>query len=79
MLGSHDNVAILAYAEEVEVLVPLGAVGDARSRAIVRQMQQDEAEHGQAAQEAGARPLPEPIPTLMTLASKLMKAVAYRF
>ena len=53
--------------------------GDARSRAIVRQMQQDEAEHGQAAQEAGARPLPEPIPALMTLASKLMKAVAYRF
>lgn len=52
--------------------------GDERSRAIVRQMQQDEAEHGEAAMQAGARPLPSPIPSLMTAASKLMKAVAYR-
>ncbi|MEZ6183827.1 MAG: vWA domain-containing protein [Planctomycetota bacterium] len=35
LLGSRDNVAILAYAEEVEVLVPLGAVGDAASRAAL--------------------------------------------
>ncbi|MCA8926307.1 MAG: VWA domain-containing protein [Planctomycetes bacterium] len=41
LLGSHDNVAILAYAEEVEVLVPLGAVGDARSRAAIAARAQD--------------------------------------
>lgn len=35
LLGSQDNVAILSYAEEVDVLVPLGAVGDAQSRAAL--------------------------------------------
>ena len=53
--------------------------GDQRSRAIVRQMQSDEAAHGQAAQAAGARPLPTPIPMLMRAASQVMKAIAYRF
>lgn len=52
--------------------------GDERSRAIVRQMQADEAEHGARAQDAGARELPRPVPTLMTLASKVMKVLAYR-
>lgn len=53
--------------------------GDERSRAIVRQMQQDEAEHGAAAQAAGARELPPPIPSAMRLASLLMKRLAYRW
>jgi len=52
--------------------------GDARSRQIVSQMQSDEAAHGQAAQLAGARGLPSPVPPLMRLASTVMKAVAYR-
>lgn len=52
---------------------------DQRSRAIVRQMQQDEAAHGEAAKSAGARELPPPIPRMMRLASMVMKAVAYRF
>jgi ubiquinone biosynthesis monooxygenase Coq7 len=51
---------------------------DQRSRAIVRQMQADEAAHGAAAQQAGARALPTPIPDLMRLASRVMKAIAYR-
>lgn len=51
---------------------------DARSRAILEQMQDDEARHADHAQAQGARTLPQPVPTLMTLASKLMKAVAYR-
>lgn len=52
--------------------------GDARSRAILEVMKADEARHAAHAEAAGARRLPPPVPTLMGLASKLMKAVAYR-
>jgi ubiquinone biosynthesis monooxygenase Coq7 len=51
---------------------------DARSRAVVTQMQADEARHGRMAQEAGGIELPAPIPALMRVASSVMKAVAYR-
>jgi 3-demethoxyubiquinol 3-hydroxylase len=51
---------------------------DQRSRDILRQMKEDEARHADNAELAGARILPQPIPTLMAAASKLMKAVAYR-
>ena len=52
--------------------------GDARSRAVVRRMQADEAAHGRAAREAGGVELPDPVPRLMALASGFMKWVAYR-
>ena len=51
---------------------------DARSRAILRTMKADEARHAAAAEQAGARILPQPVPTLMALASKVMKSIAYR-
>ena len=51
---------------------------DARSRAILTTMKADEARHAQNAEAQGARLLPQPIPTLMAAASKLMKTVAYR-
>jgi ubiquinone biosynthesis monooxygenase Coq7 len=51
---------------------------DARSRAIVRRMQDDEIRHADNALAAGARELPPPVPTLMRLAAKVMKTVAYR-
>ncbi|MDH5835420.1 2-polyprenyl-3-methyl-6-methoxy-1,4-benzoquinone monooxygenase [Luteimonas kalidii] len=51
---------------------------DQRSREILRQMKADEARHADNAELAGARILPQPIPTLMATASKLMKTVAYR-
>ncbi len=51
---------------------------DARSRAILAQMQIDEAEHGEHAKAAGARELPAPIPRLMQIASQVMKSLAYR-
>ena len=51
---------------------------DARSRAVVAQMQSEEARHGHAAQAAGGIDLPPPVPGLMRLASMVMKAVAYR-
>ncbi len=51
---------------------------DARSRAIVARMKDDEARHAEQALAAGARLPPAPIPALMRLASDFMKAVAYR-
>ena len=51
---------------------------DRRSREILAQMKTDEARHALEAEMAGARILPQPIPTLMAAASKLMKTVAYR-
>ena len=51
---------------------------DQRSRAILQVMKADEARHADHAEQAGARVLPQPIPTLMAGASKLMKSVAYR-
>lgn len=51
---------------------------DARSRAVVVQMQADEARHGELARRAGGVDLPQPIPALMKFASGVMKAVAYR-
>jgi ubiquinone biosynthesis monooxygenase Coq7 len=51
---------------------------DLRSREILTAMKADEARHAQQAEQAGARMLPQPIPSLMAAASKLMKAVAYR-
>lgn len=52
--------------------------GDARSRAIVRRMQDDEARHGAEARDAGAAELPAPVPSLMTAAAAVMKTLAYR-
>ncbi len=51
---------------------------DARSRAIVQVMKEDEARHADNAQAAGARALPEPVQHAMRAASALMKAIAYR-
>lgn len=60
-----------------EHLVSLPAA-DGRSRAILAVMKADEARHAANAEQAGARILPPPIPTLMAAASRLMKTVAYR-
>jgi 3-demethoxyubiquinol 3-hydroxylase len=53
--------------------------GDERSRAIVRRMKDDEARHAEQALASGAHALPPPLPSLMRLASRVMKSVAYRF
>ena len=51
---------------------------DHASRAIVAQMQLDEAGHAADAQQLGAAPLPEPVKRLMRAAAKLMTTVAHR-
>jgi len=50
---------------------------DARSRAIVAAMRDDEMRHGAAARDAGAEELPFPIRALMRATAKLMTATAY--
>ena len=51
---------------------------DARSRAIVAQMKEDEARHAELALAAGGIELPAPIRGLMRMAANVMRAVAYR-
>jgi ubiquinone biosynthesis monooxygenase Coq7 len=51
---------------------------DTRSRVVLQQMQADEIRHADNALARGGIKLPAPVPTMMRLASKVMKAVAYR-
>ena len=51
---------------------------DERSRAVLSQMQADEARHGADASSAGASELPAPIPRIMAGAAAVMKWLAYR-
>ncbi len=51
---------------------------DARSRAIVKTMRDEEQEHGENAVSAGAAELPEPVKKLMRLTAKVMTTTAYR-
>lgn len=53
-------------------------VGDAASRAIVRQMKADERAHADQALAAGAVPLPAPVKALMRGAAKVMTTTAHR-
>ena len=50
---------------------------DVRSRAIVRQMKDDEAAHALAAERAGGVPLPAPVRGAMRLAAKVMTSTAH--
>jgi ubiquinone biosynthesis monooxygenase Coq7 len=52
---------------------------DARSRAILNQMERDEARHGDTARRAGARDLPGPVRRLMYAVSRIMTRGAYFF
>ena len=60
--------------DHLETLPP----GDERSRAIVRQMKEDEARHADMAVAHGARLLPAPVQGLMAVTAGIMKAVVYR-
>lgn len=51
---------------------------DARSRALVRRMRDEERRHGRDATRAGGASLPVPVRRLMRAASKVMTATAYR-
>ena len=75
----------LGFVEETEKQVSEHLTGhldklpedDARSRAIVEQMRDDEDRHGREAVEAGARPLPGPVRSLMRGVARIMTRSAY--
>lgn len=52
---------------------------DARSRAIVEQMREEEQQHGANARDAGAAALPAPVRRLMRASAKVMTRTAYWF
>ena len=51
---------------------------DAKSRAIVETMRDEEQEHGENAVHAGAAELPEPVKRLMQMTARVMTKTAYR-
>jgi ubiquinone biosynthesis monooxygenase Coq7 len=85
MAGLFGDRASLGFMAETENQVEGHLAGhmeklppdDARSRAIIGQMQADEAGHGRAARDAGGQPLPEPVPSLMRLTARFMTGTAY--
>ena len=76
----------LGFIEETERQVSEHLTGhldglpenDARSRAIVEQMRDEEEAHGANAHDAGAAELPIPVRELMKHVAKIMKVAAYR-
>lgn len=82
-LGDHASLGFVVETErqvEAHLHEHLQRLpeSDARSRAILTQMQAEEARHAANARARGGVDLPMPIPQLMRCASAVMKAVAYR-
>jgi 3-demethoxyubiquinol 3-hydroxylase len=82
-LGDRMSLAFLVETEK-QVEAHLHShmdrlpAADHASRAVVAQMQRDEAQHALDAQQAGAAQLPEAARRLMGVASKVMTTVAHR-
>lgn len=76
----------LGFVEETEHQVSEHLTGhldalppsDARSRAIVMQMRDEEETHGENARLAGASGLPDPVKSLMRVTARIMTRTAYR-
>jgi ubiquinone biosynthesis monooxygenase Coq7 len=83
LLGDKWSLGFLAETERQVVNHLEGHLqrlpeGDKRSRAILLQMQTDEARHKTTAQHAGGRELPGAVKRLMGLTSRIMTRTAYR-
>jgi 3-demethoxyubiquinol 3-hydroxylase len=84
--GRLGDAVSLAFLVETERQVEAHLAGhldqlpraDHASRAVVAQMQADEAQHALQAQRAGAVELPAPVKGLMAAAAKVMTVVAHR-
>jgi ubiquinone biosynthesis monooxygenase Coq7 len=82
MLGDKWSLGFIAETEK-QVCAHLDShlealpLEDAKSRAIVEQMRDEEEEHGDNAIEAGAAELPAPVKRLMQLTAKVMTKTAY--
>ncbi len=82
MLGDKWNLGFLAETERQVTAHLAGHLkrlpqGDGKSRAILTQMQIDEAGHATTAAAQGGADLPEPVKLIMKLGSKIMTRTAY--
>lgn len=82
LLGDKWSLGFIAETEKQVVRHLEGHLsrlprGDAKSRAIVSKMRDEEEEHGSKANKAGAAPLPEPIKKAMGVTAKIMTGTAY--
>ena len=86
LAGRLGDAASLGFVVETERQVEAHLAGhlerlplaDRRSRAVVEQMRADERRHGDAAEAAGATPLPPPVKWLMAAAARVMTGTAHR-
>ncbi len=83
LAGDRVNLGFVAETErqvEEHLTTHLATLpaADAKSRAIVDTMRDDEARHGAMARDAGAASLPRPVRDLMRVTAGAMKSVAYR-
>ena len=83
LAGDRVNLGFVAETErqvEEHLTGHLEALpaADARSRAILDTMRDDEARHGAMARDAGAARLPRPVRDLMRVTAGAMKTLAYR-
>ena len=84
--GRFGDAISLGFVVETERQVEQHLAGhlellpakDLRSRAIVAQMKEDERRHGDAAEHAGAQPLPAFVRLAMRAAAKVMTVTAHR-
>ena len=82
LLGDEWNLGFLAETERqvgkhlAEHLTQLPKQ-DARSRAVLKQMQLDEAKHAESAMQHGGTELPKPVKYLMQAISKTMTKTTY--
>lgn len=83
VLGDRWSLGFIAETEEqvcahLESHLDALPEQDARSRAIVAQMRDEERVHGQDAIDAGAASLPDGVKRLMQLTARIMTTTAYR-
>lgn len=83
ILGDRWNLAFLAETERqveahLESHLARLAAQDARTRAVVSAMREDEARHRETAVALGAAELPPPARTIMRALAKVMTTLAYR-
>ena len=82
IIGDRWNLGFLAETEHqvekhLEGHLNRLPESDARSRAVVQQMKEDELSHATSAQRAGAAELPNPIKSWMRLASRVMTQTSH--
>ncbi len=82
VLGDRWNLGFLAETERqveahLDEHIERLPAEDARSRAILAQMKEDEARHAQTALDHGGAALPAPVKAAMKLAAQAMKRTAY--